>query len=296
MKKIVQRLPLIFIFLMAASCKPDALETTVNPVDQKLVINSMITPDTSLWISVTRSNIAFPSFNNLTPSSIISFIEGIAVNDALVTLTCNGHTDTLIAQSWGTYKLEQIPVHPGKIYQLTVFRPSTGETAFAYATIPSKSKIRQASVKVNYHTEHPTLELNASFEDNSTTRDFYIASYYAVDIGDLKKHPEMLYHFMNKKRVDFDLINDLKQTNGTISLRKSFPEECINDTLTFMVSPVEEGYYRFLEQHKLSGGLLSQLAGEVVRYKTNIQGGYGYFSLRLPAIARIAPFEFEILK
>ena len=276
------------------SCKPDPLETTVSPVDAKMVINSLITPDNSLWISVTNSNVPLPVAGT-SLQALGDFIKTISVNDAIVTLTVNHHTDTLRLESPGMYTADSFPVIPGSVYLLTVFRPSSGETAFAFSRMPATSKITEYRAWIKPGPKN-NLCVDVTFEDNNKTTDYYIASYLGDDLRDWKENPVQLLGLFLSHRSDFDLVNDEKQTAGLIHISKTLPAEYLRDTLTVLISPTEEGYYRFLEQNKHSGGLISQLAGEVVRYNSNVQGGYGYFSMRLSDVVRIPPSAFAAVK
>jgi hypothetical protein len=107
-----------FLIFMLISCLPDPLEVKNIPaVKPQIVVSTQIIPDSSLVVILTKSFSALDAGTNTDPESLL---EMIAINDATVTITGKGRTDTLEFLDKGLYGGVLIPLLEMEFYELHV--------------------------------------------------------------------------------------------------------------------------------------------------------------------------------
>lgn len=283
MRKQIHSILLLMPWLLV-SCQPEPLDTIISPSGTRMVVNSFTTADGTLWISLTRSNGVLGK-----PSKTINnewdLLKQLSIEDAIVTLSGNNKTDTLAYTPEGFYQLPKAKLIAGLTYQLTAHRPATGETVLAFSTVPERSNILSYRLLPKPALAQNSRELELTFEDGSLYPNFYTIS--CTTVGPKSAAKSELKQHIAQRSTALTLTDDKNEDQGTISVIQEIPSASLTDSVIFIVSPVEVGYFRFCQQLQQSGNVLSQLAGDVIRYQSNIQGGYGYFSLTLPAIVRI---------
>src|SRR5690606_31705599 len=99
-----------------------------------IVVSSLILPDSSVCVLLTKSIGALDANSETDPHALIA---SIAINDALVNITSDGHSYPMTLLQDGVYQVVDMPLIPGQEYHLRVRSEAYGEvTASAVVQTP----------------------------------------------------------------------------------------------------------------------------------------------------------------
>lgn len=279
--------PIIFIFfiLFLFSCRPKEIDIDVSPPEPKLVVSSQIIPYQTMLVSLTKSfsALAEPTQNDTVTAT---FLEDVLVEDATVTVSYLGITDTL----------EMIA--PGVYGSVTTLQEEYG-TYTLNADDRKGMKITASSVllpKVSFDTVYPILtknssdtivEIEYSFSDIPLVDNWYVVNYYSKISTDTSRINLDINYFFgrgNNLLVEFDLLNDQTFSGEKYFSKKKLMIVRPTDTIAVTLSNISEGYFKFLNAYKKSSNLFNQLTGEPIDFPSNVQNGYGYFNTHYPDV------------
>jgi hypothetical protein len=110
-----------------SGCVPDPLNVTNVPVLQPhIVVSSQVIPGQAIAILLTKSIRALDAGSGTDAQTLLN---EIVINDATVTISYQGKTDTLRFISTGVYGSVSTPLIAGEEYRLNVTSPSMGNVS-----------------------------------------------------------------------------------------------------------------------------------------------------------------------
>ena len=173
-------IPFVFTITLFAACEVVS-EIERLEDEPQLVVNSIIHPDTMMWVHVTNSN---PIFNQTSIKPI---------KDARVTITENGsreHKLTFQEQRYDTLGIKksfymdrkQVPTE-GATYEVTVESPTLGRAQSAVQEIPPEVPLQLTDFSIDTVNLRDRFVLNnvtatLGFQDNPESTDYYALSVF----------------------------------------------------------------------------------------------------------------------
>src|ERR1700741_1964543 len=229
------------------SCQTKPLDIYVQPAQPKLAISSHIIPNQIMIVSVTRSFSALEGKDvQEADSASQSFIDGILVKNAFVTVSHSGITDTLFMLSPGIYASVNTLLTNYGTYTLYAY---DGETDLEVTA--STSLLPQVSFDTVYPVviKNPgdtVVDIYYQLSDNTNEENYYVVNYIkkvnstnstGIDIN------QVFSLGSNAFQSYFDLLDDRSFTNGKYSLQKKLETVTHQDSIAVMVSNISKGYY-----------------------------------------------------
>ena len=279
--------------ILAAGCDLVDLPIEVEPAPSQLVVSSVMGSDQSLFVTVSRS---FSALSATDADSLSSdFIGRLLVDSAGVLLHHGARSDTL-------FKLFDIPglyvglfpeLEPYQQLDLTVHDSLTGETISAATKFIPPVALEAVSLTEEIsERDDTTTVLTYRFEDPPGENYYVLHAYDLPSSGVLDSlfiDDELNPALRNDEAVVFyeTLITDRAFADAAIADTVRIPFTSVNDTIAVSLSHVSEGYFRFLDARRRTGGLVSSLANEPVNHPTNVIGGLGFFSAHQPRVVVI---------
>lgn len=281
-----QRLLLLFIVgLFSASCSIESLPISVEPAEEKIAVASLIGPEETFFVTLSRSFSALSAedVNDLTNDGI----DRLLLNRALVILEYEGITDTLenIFDVNGLYGTQLEAFNDFQFLTLTVFDSTTNKSISAQSMLQPQIQVDSITVTRDSTRFEDAAVLTYNIIDRPEDNFFVVQAYQLTDPDTTTADSSENDIFFNNDTflIYEELLTDRGVSDDGIIRR----EELINfssatDSALVVVTNISEGYYRFLEARRRSGGLISSLANEPVNHPTNVQNGVGYFSAHRP--------------
>jgi hypothetical protein len=277
----------IGIALTIFSCRPAPLEISLRAAPQKLVIASQVVPQTVLGVLVTRSfaalehDVFVPGTNNVSQA----FIDDVIVQNAIVTVTYAGQTDTLhpVDTIPGLYVSASVLQIPYEKYELHVYDPVLNENVNAVSTmLPG----------VAFDTIYPvvqednTVKLKYKFTDLAGPNWYLVNVYKANSSANVANLDVNSFPFNSGRNqlIQSQLINDLVYNTNDISIELNLKGVSTTDTIGVTLANISQGYYNYLSAQDKIDGIIGQLFREPVNVPTNVSNGYGYFSAYDPDV------------
>ena len=266
---------LFWIFL--ESCAPKPIPIYLDDVESLPVIWSQAIPNSTTLIYFSRSFSSL-EFQENDSTSADSLISQFLVTDGLVTITHAGETDTLIQVSDGFFVGFGTDLIAGDDYTLSAVDYLTGKSISAttkvYAAVPVDT--------VTYSLiDTSTVDLTVSFVDPPGAN-WYAIHYYSQYANPL----ELDDPFAADNVVETDVISDLELNSANVSISKTL-EFIESDTLFVSLNNISQEYYDYLSQRERGGTIYNQLVQEPINYVSNIQNGFGMFSLHFPSVKTV---------
>jgi Domain of unknown function (DUF4249) len=266
---------LFWIFL--ESCSPKPIPIYLDEVESLPVIWSQAIPNSTTLIYFSRSFSSL-EFQENDSTSADSLISQFLVTDGLVTITHAGETDTLIQVSDGFFVGFGTDLIAGDDYTLNALDYLTGKSISAatkvYAAVPVDT--------VTYSLiDTSTVDLTVSFVDPPGAN-WYAIHYYSQYANPL----ELDDPFVADNVVETDVISDLELNSANVSINKTL-EFIESDTLFVSLNNISQEYYDYLSQRERGGTIYNQLVQEPINYVSNIQNGFGMFSLHFPSVKTV---------
>ncbi|TAE46296.1 MAG: DUF4249 family protein [Bacteroidetes bacterium] len=111
---------------------------------------------------------------------------------------------------------------------------------------------------------------------------YYMINLYKVSIPDSQTFASV---FTSGSGLPTQIYSDKLYTDPVIRDTISYQGFAPGDTVAVALSHVSKGYYEFLSARQRSNSsIFVTLLKEPVSYSTNVTGGYGFFTLHVPAI------------
>lgn len=283
----------LLLTALLSSCEPEPIDIALPAHESRLVIASALgvvrdtifgqpIGDSALVVTVSRSLGALTGAGEGGVDS--ARLQGQLVSNARVVLVGDGRTDTLQMVEQGTYLLPQPALRTGTPYTLMVKDPATGLScqATGYYLPRMRFDYVQPSVKRTDHDTTVTLEYQLT---DKPGRSFYLVQYTPVSatLGqttpDVQNAKSLLNSMEQGQRLRLLTDNDFNAA-GRFKVAEVLPVNP-QDSLVLGIAQISEDYFRFLEAYRKSGKLFNQFTGEPINYPTNVQGGYGFFTMHV---------------
>lgn len=267
---------LLLVLISLFSCVPDPLEVRGIPeVKSQIVVSSQIVPDRTLAVLLTRTLGALDASDETDPQALL---DQIAVNDALVTVTGSGRTDTLMTLGNGLYGGVVIPFQPGRAYTLKVNSETMGEVT---ATTIAKPQISFRDIKADLYSNgyNDTLAQIAY-----TFKDPLMQNWYMINVQEVERE-DVIDNLVNPWAFTKVLSDEAFNGSEYQEQFRVFPNEYkTGDTVAVSLSNISEEYYRFMKLRIDNRFSLVEFLGEPINYPSNVEGGKGFFNLYVPDI------------
>ncbi|MFV1882959.1 MAG: DUF4249 family protein [Balneola sp.] len=281
-----QRLLLIFISsLIFTSCSIESLPISVEPAEEQIAVASLIGPEETFFVVLSRSFSALSAedVNDLTNGAI----DRLFLDRALVTLEYEGVTDTLekVFDINGLYGTELQTFEDFQMLSLSVFDSSTSETISAQSMLLPQIEIDSVTVTRDPDGFDDSAILTYNIIDRPEDNFFVVQAYQLTDSDTSSSGSTQNGFFFNNDTflIYEELVTDLGVSeDGVIRKEEFISFSSPVDSALVVITNISEGYYRFLEARRRSGGVISSLANEPVNHPTNVENGVGYFSAHRP--------------
>jgi hypothetical protein len=280
-------LSLICICVGITACEITALPIDVESAETKLALSSYVI-DSLLVVSVSRSFSALSAEDVDSLSS--DFIQSTLADRAQVIASYTGLTDTLSAIDGvpGLYVLRLQQLDAFQDMQISVFDSSSGLSAHAESRLIPGVELDSVFASMEISEADTTVRLYFDLRDpQPNVENFFVFHAYNLpDFGNNENLDDFLIEdvFLPGGQLLFyeRLLTDRSSETDSVGREVVLPFTSVSDSVVFVLSHIDEGYYRFLQARARTGGLLSSLANEPVNHPTNVVNGYGYFSAHQP--------------
>lgn len=258
-------------------CVPEPLSIELEEAESRPVVWSQALPGSGTIVYLAKSFTAL-SYQEGDSTATDELLAQMLIGNGIVTIAHAGQTDTLFEISSGVYATLSLPIVPGDTYMLRATDPSTGKTVnastIAYDVVPIDS--------VGYtRIDSTTAQVKVYFNDPEG------ANYYAVHFYSRYTNPlEVDDPLAADNTVVTKLLTDLEFQSSQAVFDVELTE-LDSDTLYVSLNNISPVYFDYLGQRQRGGTIYNQLVQEPINYVTNVQGGYGMFTLHLPSLQMI---------
>ena len=278
---------LICISVGISACEITALPIEVEPAERRLALSSYVI-DSVLVVSVSRS------FSALSAEDVDSlsadFIRTTLVDRARVTTQYDGISDTLspIDGIPGLYLVQLQQLTPYQDMLVSVYDSTSGLQTSAETRYMPGVELDSAFISLEIEGTDSTASLYFDLLDpQPDVENFFV--FHAYNLPELENDEELNDFliedaFLPGGQLLFyeRLLTDRSSETDSVGREVVLPFASVSDSVVYVISHIDEGYYRFLQARARTGGLLSSLANEPVNHPTNVIRGYGYFSAHQP--------------
>ncbi|MFT6867718.1 MAG: hypothetical protein ACJA08_002562 [Cyclobacteriaceae bacterium] len=285
---------LFSVILGNTACVEDVL-VQVEPAEERMVVSSLFIPDSIIIVTVTRS------FSALSANSLEvlenDLISTLLVDRALVSITSNGKTDTLFRLSPGVFIGILDQPKALDLFELNIYDSLTKSSIRSFTQLKPQVKFDSVSVNLSINDADTSSIAYYQFLDPAVEDNWYLVQGFElprlpnldninfdIENGEVVLTPDTSNQIFFTPEINVlftHLISDLTLANDTVASTVNLPF-VPKDTTIFVVFNIDEGYYDFLQARKRSGGILNSLTREPVNHPTNVENGYGYFTMHLP--------------
>lgn len=280
----MKHLLLIVGLIMALGCETTPLEVSIPQQQQKTVVFSQVIPDRVMVVALTKSFEALALQEEEGDSISTGFLSNLLEDNAEVTISYDGHSDTLQQIEKGLYASISTPQNSGVLYSLKI-RNDRGELVSAEGYMLPKVDFKTIKPKVNVSDDDTTIIIDYSFEDKPEERNWYMINFYKRGRNLEGLDVNTIFSNGQNNLVHTEIISDA--TFGGVYFGKNeFDGLQIspNDTIAVSLSNIDEEYFKFLDLRKRGGNLFSEITREPISYPTNVTNGYGFFNTHSPDI------------
>lgn len=275
--------------ILAFGCDLVDLPIEVEPAPSQLVVSSVMGPNQTLLVTVSRS---FSALSATDVDSLSSdFIGRLLVDSAGVFLGHGGRSDTLshLFDMPGLYGGVFPELEPYQQLDLTVLDSLTGETVSATTALLPPVELEMVSLTEEIDTQGDTTTVLAYRFVDPPGESYYVLHAYKLPasgvLDSLFINDEVNPALRNddEELVFYEtLITDQAFADAVIADTVRIPFFAVNESVAVSLAHISEGYFRFLDARRRTGGLISSLANEPVNHPSNVIGGLGFFSAHQP--------------
>ena len=255
------------------SCMPDPLEVDdLTFLETKIVVSSMILPDNSVAVLLTKSIGALEANKESDPRALIA---DIAINDADVSITVNDSEYTLKFLQDGVYQGIGIPLVEGTECHLKVTSKKYGRvTASTVVQAPIYFDTVQAEAYINEYNDY-WAQVSYTIKDPTSP------NYYLLNVQEAKRKvlvENILKPDAYTRPVDDKAFNAQEFSERFKAMNKKFYP---GDSIEVSLSNVSVDYFNYVTLRLENKLELVEVFSEPIYYPTNVRGGRGFFTLHL---------------
>jgi len=267
------------------ACTPEPLRIDVPQLEPELVVSSQTIPNSTIFISLTRSFGAL-EFGNEDTTVSNDLQNEIFVDSAIVTISYNGQTDSLFRFGNGVYGSFTTPLTEGTEYLLYAKDLTTGKEIYARNTILPSIPFQTILPEIERTADDTLIKLNLTFDD-PIGQNWYMINVYATRQNeDTTLNLDAFLAGGNNAVLSTTLLSDQTfETDGAIqNISLDLPLALQSDTIAVTISNISETYFKYIDLRQRSGNIFSQITAEPINYPTNVEGGLGFFNTHFPDI------------
>ncbi len=281
-----------FIACLLAACMPDPLEVENLPsAEPRVVVNTQLIPDKHVVVWLTKTFGALEISDKTSGDSTAQqekLLNKIALNDATVTITGPGVTDTLNFISYGVYGGIYLPFESGETYELKI----QSELGQATASTKVKDQVKfKEVVTESYMDSFNDLHVQVNYAiSDPLEKNWYLVNAHKIN----SKKEDLIRNTINP--VVFTHLLDDAGFNGTdfthefeVRLEGYQPD----DSLVVSLFNISEDYFHFMKMRSEQRASFLDFLSEPANYPTNVAGGKGFFTLFIPDVRIISLKEEE---
>lgn len=280
------KLKWIYLLLLVGSlfsCQPREKEIAMPAGMERWVLNSRITGDGMLLVSLSRT---------LPPDQLSGgeeLLQRLAVSGMQVSLEYQGSSFGLEEAGGGVYILADPAWQAGERALLRVKDPVNGKELYSETVVTPLPEVDSIAPEARIGIRDTSCRVRVELSSLDAHKRWYLLSFQKWDtrVQVIPKGRASLKQVLNqteKMSEKVVLISSDSFKNGKYTLQKELPYIHGTDTLVVMVSEIEDGYRKFLETQLRSSNWINQLMGEVINYPSNVKNGMGYFTLHRPRV------------
>lgn len=272
------RLPIVLVMItvLISSCMPDPLELdNLKSAKPKIVVSSLILPDRSVAVLLTKSIGALEASEKSDPQTLIA---QIAINDAEVTITANDSIYVLKLSQNGVYQGFDIPIVVGRECHLKVVSKSFGEvSATAVVQAPIYFDTIKAEVYFNGFNDY-WAQVTYAIKDPPSSN-YYILSVQEAERQNIIENilkPDAYTRILEDRTFNGQEFSEMFR-----AMHRNFNP---GDSIAVSLANVSVDYFNYVKLRMENQLELVEVFGEPIHYPTNIRGGSGFFNLHLTDI------------
>ena len=302
LKKYLVLLSIAFLY----SCTTNPIDVDLKPLAPKMVVASQFTPDSILYVTVTKSFSALTTFETMS----LSDAEKITYQNLLVTFSFENKTDTLFELFPGVYSTAPSENFIGGTRRL--FQANTPCELQIKDLLTSEASWSSSVMlpMITFDSIRPIIEqgifsllrykvsVKYTLTDIPNTDNWYMVNYYVPETKDSMYFANIIDNVRSYKINLLEAYNEITGVNAINAQTEIFTDEGFKNrsftyekvlrntqpsdsNLIVSVSNISQGFYEFLNTQKKAGKLFNQLVKEPLNYPSNVQNGYGYFNTHL---------------
>ena len=264
---------LCLLTILLLSCMPDPLEVDrLTFPETKIVVSSMILPDHSVAVLLTKSIGALEASEESDPRALI---EDIAINDADVSITVNDSVYMLRFLQDGVYQGTGIPLVEGTDCHLNVVTKKYGRvTASTTVQAPIFFDTVRAEPYINEYNDYGA-------QVSYTIKDPPSPNYYLLNVQEARRKDlveNILKPDAYTRPVEDKAFNAQEFSERFRAMNKNlYP----GDSIEVSLSNVSVDYFNYVTLRLENKLELVEVFSEPIYYPTNVRGGRGFFTLHL---------------
>jgi len=265
------------ILSVFTSCVPEPLPLEIDQLEERPVLWSQVIGESTTIIYFGRTFSAL-EFSDTQDTASTEFLNELLVQNAEIILSGAGDIDTLFPLTNGLFLTLDATLIPGQTYTIRARDLDHGLNTSATAVmmpLVSIDTVTYNSIDTN------TFNLRVRFTDPAGP------NWYAVHFYSSYNDPlEIQDPLESTGVVRTVILSDLEYNSSSIAFNQEL-DFLDSDTVYVSLNNIDEGYYNYLQQRSRGGNLFSQAISEPITYPSNIEGGYGIFSLYRPSVKMI---------
>ena len=274
---------IISLALLIVACQTKPLEVSIPQQEQKTVVFSQVIPGRIMIVALTKSFGALELQQDEGDTVGTDFLAKLLEQNAQVTVSYDGNTDTLFQIDSGLYASINTPQNANMVYDLKIINDLGEEVTASEYMLP----------KVDFTEVTPSIEkgedtittINYTFADIPNQDNWYMVNFYRQGQNLNGIDVNSIFANGSNNLVRTEIISDatFDQTYEGKSTFEGF-EMSATDTIAVTISNINEDYFRFLDLRKRGGNIFSEVTREPISYPSNVNNGYGFFNTHYPDI------------
>lgn len=287
---------IVVLTLLIQGCAPEDILIQVAPEPSRVVVSSQLIPPNFLLVTLSRS------FSALAPDSFESlednFVNALLVDSAFVTLEYAGYTDTLFEAGPGIYAGELSEAIESETYRLVIYDSLNADYVTATTRLMPQVVLQGARLEVEVFADDTIFNTRYAFTDPEE-ENWYITQATQVDgftlddlltaqiiddslVLDNGSVPPVFDEDATANLLYTRIFSDLELDTMRVERSVNVPDNP-GDTIIFNLVNITEGYFRYLDAQQRNGGVLASISGEPINFPTNVENGFGYFTMNRPS-------------
>lgn len=268
--------------LLFASCKPQPIDIKVPQKQETITVSSVALNDHAV---VVAAGYSVNSLVNLEDS--LDSVEqrrnlprALLIDSAIVTIAEAGQApQNLIKIAPGMYGSNNMNFKEGTHYTLSVADHKKNIIVTSETVFMSKPDIGEIYPEKIINGNDTVVKLHVRLINVNATDNYFISYTSAREmVSKIRFTADNMADIPAFKPKDFELIKAGNAVNGVIE-HEFMLSVLPDDTLVLTIGKIDNGYCKFLDAYKRTGHIINQLTGEPINLPTNINNGFGYFSL-----------------